>query len=73
MSYDTIPSNASLKPESFNVNFPHEDVEQFYQLLKLSKLGPRTFENSHDEVQPSGLPYKWFTEAKIHWESKYDW
>lgn len=72
MAYDTIPSNASLKPEKFTAHVSDQDLDDFKQLLKLSKLGPKTYENQKPDNY-LGISREWLAEAKSHWESQYDW
>lgn len=74
MSYDKVPKNATLKVEPFKLNIEQSKVDAFYQLLKLSPLAPHTFENNQPEdISRFGVTYKWVSETKKHWETKYDW
>lgn len=76
MSFDTIPSHASLKPKPFKAEVSEEDLEHFKQLLKLSKLGPKTYENQVANVKDYthfGISRQWLSDAKEHWETRYDW
>jgi microsomal epoxide hydrolase len=67
MSY-SLPSSA--KP--FTLNVPDQDLSEWRQLLQLSKLGPKTYENQQTEHN-FGVSYKWLSDAKDYWLSKYDW
>ncbi|KAF2467733.1 epoxide hydrolase-like protein [Lindgomyces ingoldianus] len=67
MSYSP-PSSA--KP--FTLSIPDQELSEWRQLLHLSKLGPKTFENLQSE-RYFGVTYKWLSEAKDHWLKKYDW
>lgn len=75
MSFDQIPSNASLKPQPFKAEVPQQDLDDFKQLLKLSKIGPKTYENLTADVKDFthfGVSRQWLSDAKKQWES-YDW
>ncbi|USW53907.1 Putative epoxide hydrolase, alpha/Beta hydrolase [Septoria linicola] len=76
MSFDQLPSSASLKPKPFKAAVSDEDLDHFKQLLKLSKIGPKTFENLTTDVKDYrswGISRQWLSDAKQHWETKYDW
>jgi microsomal epoxide hydrolase len=73
MSYDAIPKGASLKPEKFTLQVPEEEVKSFRQLLSLSPLAPKTYENLQTDPNLYGVSHEWMSKAKEHWASKYDW
>ena len=73
MSFDSIPKGASLKPEKFNIHVPQEDVDHFYQLLKLSKFAPETYEALQPDPNLFGVNYEFMSKAKQHWETGYNW
>lgn len=76
MSFSQLPSNASLKPQPFKAEVPRQDLEDFKQLIKLSKIGPKTFENLTADVKDFthfGVSRQWLSDAKQRWESSYDW
>ncbi|KAF2737153.1 epoxide hydrolase-like protein [Polyplosphaeria fusca] len=60
----------SAKP--FTLNISENDFSEFKQLLKLSKIGPVTWEGVQDDRR-FGLTHKWITETKDYWLNKYDW
>jgi len=70
--YSTLPSRATLKPTPFRVDVPETDLSDFKQLLRLSKVGPETYENLRTD-RVFGLNHKWFSTTKAHWETSYDW
>ena len=75
-SFSDLPSNASLKPKPFKAHVPDQDLSDFKQLLKLSKLGPKTYENSIADVKDFtsfGITRDWLAETKTYWETQYDW
>lgn len=67
MSYSP-PSSA--KP--FTLNISDQDLSEWRQLLQLSKLAPKIYEN-HQSKQNFGVTYNWLSNAKDHWLDKYDW
>ena len=70
--FGIIPSGATLQPTRFEARVTDEELSEFKQLLSLSKIGPQTFENLHDDRR-YGLPRSWLVKAKQHWETGYDW
>lgn len=72
MEYGTVPANATLKPTAFQAHVPNQAISDFKQLLKLSKIGPETFENLHEDLT-YGVSHKWIAQAKQYWETAYDW
>ena len=73
MSYDAIPKGASLNPEKFTLQIPEEEVKALRQLLSLSPLAPKTYENLQTDPNLFGVSHEWMSTAKEHWLSKYDW
>lgn len=76
MPFDTLPSKASLKPKPFTAHVSDEALNDFKQLVKLSKIGPKTFENQVTDVKDYnnwGISRQWLADAKQRWENGYDW
>lgn len=71
--YDTVPKGAALKPEKFALKVPQQEVDDFYQLLKLTPLAPKTYENTRSDTNLFGVSHEWMSNAKKHWEKAYDW
>lgn len=67
MSYSP-PSSA--KP--FTLNISDQDIDEWRQLLKLSKLAPETWEGSQEDRR-YGVTRKWLAEAKDYWLNTYSW
>lgn len=67
MSYSP-PSSA--KP--FTLHIPDQDIEDWRQLLTLSKLPPETWEGSHEDGR-YGITRKWLAETKDYWLNTYSW
>lgn len=60
----------SAKP--FTLSISDNDLDEFKQLLKLSKLGPQTWESSQEDGR-FGVTRQWLSDAKDYWLTKYDW
>ncbi|KAK4981979.1 hypothetical protein LTR50_007860 [Elasticomyces elasticus] len=71
-SFNKIPSGAKQQPKPFKANIEEEKLSEFKQLLKLSKLGPVTYENQQEDRR-YGVTRQWMKNAKEHWETKFDW
>lgn len=72
MPYDTIPAKATLKPEKFTARVSDEALNDFKQVLKVSKIGPKTYENLRED-RFFGITRQWLADSKAYWETKYDW
>lgn len=70
--FDSIPQHATLKPTRFRASIPDSELREFEQLLRLSKIGPQTYENLQEDRR-FGLTHEWITQAKQVWETSYDW
>lgn len=75
MSYDKIPENATLKPQKFELKIPQAQIDRFYQLLGLSQLAPKTYENTRTDPNEFGVNHDFMSKAKKYWENPqtYDW
>jgi len=71
--YDTVPENAGLKVDSFTLSIPDQELSDFKELLRLSKLAPQTYENLHTDDGKFGVSYDWMKKAKDYWLNEYDW
>jgi microsomal epoxide hydrolase len=75
-SFSDLPAKASIKPKLFKAQVSDQELSDFKQLLKLSKIGPKTYENSIADVKDFtsfGISRDWLAETKTYWETKYDW
>jgi len=70
-SFASIPNIIKSHPTPFQVSIPQEQVEEFQQLLSLSKIGPKTYENEQPDAR-LGLTREWLANAKSEW-LKWDW
>ena len=71
-AYATLPQTAKVKPDPFTISIPEDKLQEFKQILKLSPIGPDTYENQQDD-RKFGTTRKWLSEAKVHWETAFDW
>lgn len=67
MSYSP-PSSA----RPFTLHIPDQELSEWHQLLQLSKLGPKTYENQQTK-ENYGVTYDWLAHAKDHWLNTYSW
>jgi microsomal epoxide hydrolase len=77
MPFDTLPSKATLKPTPFKVNVSDKDLEECLQLVRLSKIGPVTWENqttNPKSLTSFGVKRDWLADLKEQWgNGSYDW
>ncbi|KAJ4988845.1 epoxide hydrolase 6 [Stagonosporopsis vannaccii] len=60
----------SAKP--FTLNISDQDIDEWRQLLRLSKLAPETWEGSQEDRR-YGVTRKWLAETKEYWLNTYSW
>lgn len=70
--FSIIPKNVLGKPEPLNLHVPEEDLSEFRELLRLSKIGPATWWNQHTDGQ-FGISREWLSQAKETWLNSFDW
>jgi microsomal epoxide hydrolase len=70
-SFANLPKNARSAPTPFKVSISEEQLQEFQQLLHLSKIGPKTFESEQADGR-FGITRDWLLNAKATWE-KWDW
>ncbi|KAF2099943.1 alpha/beta-hydrolase [Rhizodiscina lignyota] len=70
-SFANVPQSASPKPAPFQVAISDEQIAEFQQLLRLSKVGPDTFEGRQIDRR-YGVTRDWLIQAKAEWE-KFNW
>ncbi|KAF2093297.1 alpha/beta-hydrolase [Rhizodiscina lignyota] len=71
-AFRSIPATAKVQPSPFKISITEEKLAAFTQLVKLSELGPETYECLHEDGK-YGLPRKWLAAAKQEWEESFDW
>ncbi|KAH8746071.1 epoxide hydrolase N terminus-domain-containing protein [Diaporthe sp. PMI_573] len=47
-AFGSLPGRVLKTPEKFTLRVPDQDLEEFMQLLKLSKIGPETWYNKQE-------------------------
>ncbi|KAF4939574.1 putative epoxide hydrolase [Colletotrichum fructicola] len=62
----------TLETRAFRLSTPPEALQELRDLVRLSKLGPRTYENSYAGGK-YGVEYEWMAEAKERWAEGFDW
>lgn len=70
--YTSIPPAAKLRPEKYHLKIPDQDVSDLRELLRLSKLAPKTYENVQTETN-FGVTHEWMSKVKEYWLNQYDW
>lgn len=70
--YDKIPSSATLQVKPFKAHVDEKKLSHFKDLLKLSPVGPATFENT-SAGRRYGMKRDWFEKTKKYWETEFDW
>ncbi|KAK2776195.1 putative epoxide hydrolase [Colletotrichum kahawae] len=70
--YSHFPHGPTLEISPFRLSTPPEELQELRDLVRLSKLGPRTYENSSAGGK-YGVEYEWMAEAKKRWANGFDW
>ncbi|WYZ35760.1 hypothetical protein EsH8_X_000407 [Colletotrichum jinshuiense] len=70
-AFGKLPGGVLKTPGKFTIRVPDQDLEEFKQLLKLSKIGPETWYNKQGGGR-FGVTREWLIEAKDAW-LKFDW
>ncbi|KAF4832844.1 putative epoxide hydrolase [Colletotrichum tropicale] len=70
--YAQPPHTPTLETSPFRLSTPPEELQELRDLVRLSKLGPRTYENSSAGGK-YGVEYAWMAEAKERWAEGFDW
>lgn len=70
-SFADLPISRKSTPAPFTVAIPEQQLVDFHTLLKLSKIGPRAYENELTNGR-FGISRDWLVKAKAEWEN-WDW
>jgi microsomal epoxide hydrolase len=70
-SFAQLPESVKTPPKPFKLEIPEENLRSFKELLRLSRTGPKTFENQQEDGR-FGVSQAWLENAKTEWE-KFDW
>jgi len=74
--FSKIPASATITPTPFRAHIDDDKLSDFKALLRLSPVGPATFENSgpHAQDRTFGVSRDWLIQAKEQWLSdRFDW
>lgn len=71
-AHQKLPYDASIEVSDFAVHTPEKDLQSLAELLRLSKLGPKTYENTRADGE-YGVTYEWMSKATEYWQSDFDW
>lgn len=71
--FSTFPSSFQLDVKPFTARVEEQALQDFKQLIKLSPVGPRTFENGGLHGRRYGVTNEWLVNAKDHWVNHFDW
>ncbi|KAJ5594177.1 uncharacterized protein N7459_000385 [Penicillium hispanicum] len=72
LPFSTLPSTAKVAPSPFKVSIPKESLNELETLIKLSKLGPSTYENTQTNTQ-YGITKEWLVAMREQWLMSYKW
>jgi microsomal epoxide hydrolase len=71
-NYNRLPASATGNFENFEVHVPEDKLTQFKDLIRISPIGPVTYENQR-ATRDFGVSRSWLVEAKKNWETTFDW
>lgn len=71
--FSKFPSSTSITLKPFKAHVEENALQDFKQLIKLSPVGPRTFENSGSHGRKYGVTNEWLVKAKSYWVDTFDW
>jgi hypothetical protein len=71
-SFSKIPQKAKTHPSPFTLSIPEAQLSEFRTLVRLSKLGPDTWE-SRQEDRRFGVTLSWLADARKYWMEEFDW
>jgi microsomal epoxide hydrolase len=66
------PPAANPSPAPFTISIPDDKISELKVLIKVSKIGPKTYENQLED-RPYGITREWLSHAKEKWEKEFDW
>ncbi|KAK5425922.1 hypothetical protein LTR07_009421 [Exophiala xenobiotica] len=72
MDFGNLPQDATDDFRPFVVDTPQTDIDALKTLLRLSKVGPKTYENSLPDGR-LGLQLEWLQQAVKQWSGNFDW
>lgn len=63
---------AQPQPQKYHLEIPDQDISDLKELLRLSRLAPKTYENLQTDGT-YGVSHEWMTKVKEYWLNEYDW
>ena len=70
MSFSQLPHKTDLKVRPFKAYAEEDQLKHFEQLLELSPIGPKTYENTAGKY---GMTRDWLENAKHVWMNEFSW
>ena len=70
--FSRVPSKAKTIPTPFKVSIPEDQLTELKTLVRLAKLGPRTYENSQSD-RLYGVTWDWMNVLQKQWVNDFDW
>ncbi len=70
--FGNLPQGASDVFRPFVVDTPQTDIDALKTLLRLSRVGPKTYENNLSDRR-LGLQLDWLQQAVKQWAGPFDW
>jgi microsomal epoxide hydrolase len=70
--FNSIPKDIPGNPEAFELRVSEKDLCEFQELLRVSKIGPATWWNEHNDLR-FGVSREWLSQAKEAWLNTFDW
>ncbi|KAL2863276.1 epoxide hydrolase family protein [Aspergillus lucknowensis] len=68
-AFNTLPRDIPNRPQPFTLHVPESDFDDFKALIRLSKIGPKTWWNQHTDDGRFGISRDWLARAKETWLS----
>ena len=70
--FGNLPQDARGDFRPFVVDTPQTEIDALKTLLGLSRVGPKTYENSMSDRR-LGLQLEWLQQAVKQWSGHFDW
>ncbi|KAL2815501.1 Alpha/Beta hydrolase protein [Aspergillus granulosus] len=70
--FSKLPSTATITPSPFRILIPDEQLSELKTLVRLSKVGPQTYENTQEDRR-FGVTHEWISARKEEWLNSFDW
>ncbi|KAF3069709.1 putative epoxide hydrolase [Daldinia childiae] len=70
--FSHLPANIPGKPTPFSFRVSDQDLSDFNELIRISRIGPTTWWNQQNNGQ-FGVTREWLIQAKSTWLGTFDW